>query len=171
MNDANQSKIIVIWRDAIKGAEDRCQVSLREEIEAYLVELLIRFTTKPELARAAMAAEFMRALHETELQRRYSLAAVGDQCLLLSGLFPGAAEKRNVKIRYFVDLGRSAYANISSAATDLYGCLSMQFVMLMDVLQCINQRHVLLPLEAYDLWNEVGSRRALNALREYRNKS
>jgi hypothetical protein len=169
MNAANQSNIVVIWRDVVKGAEDRCQVTLHEEIESYLVSLLIRFTNKPELARAAIANGFLQAIQETELQRRYSLAMVGDQCLLLSGLFPGVAEKRHVKIRYFVDIGRSAYANISNTTSDLYGSLAMQFVMLMDVLQCINQRQVLLPLEAYDLWQDLGSRRALRALQSYRN--
>jgi hypothetical protein len=37
----------------------------------------------------------------------------------------------------------------------------------MDVLQSVNQRHILLPLEAYELWNELGSQRALHALREF----
>ncbi len=170
MSDVNQVQIVTLWRDAIKGAEDRCQVNLRVEIESYLVDLLIRFTNKPELARAAMATAFLEAQLASDVQRRYSLADVGDQCLLLSGLFPGVAEKRHVKISYFVDLGRSAYANISGRATDLYGCLAMQFVMLMDVLQSVNQRQILMPIQAHELWEDVGSQRALKVLRSYRMK-
>lgn len=166
MQEQVPSNVIVLWRDVIKGAEDRCQVHLREEVEAYLVSLLIRFTNKPELMRHVMAAEFLRAMHEKDMMRRYALADVGDQCLLLSGLFPGLAEHRQVKVKYFVDLGRSAYATISAGATDLYGSLAAEFIVLMDVLQSVNQRHVLLPLQAYELWNELGSKRALNALRE-----
>jgi len=168
MTTETPSKVITLWRDTVKGAEERCRVNLPEDVETYLVSLLIRFTNKPDLANHVMASQFLRAMQENELLRRYSLANVGDQCLLLSGLFPGIAERRQVKIRYFVDLGRSAYSNISDTASDLYAALAAQFVMLMDVLQSLNQRHVLLPLEAYELWQELGSQRARLALQEYR---
>lgn len=168
MNMESQSNVIVLWRDAIKGAEDRCRISLHEEIESYLVSLLIRFTNQPELANQVIATEFLQAMQERDIMRRYSLAEVGDQCLLFSGLFPGLAENRQVKVKYFVEIGRSAYANISDKANDLYGSLATQFVMLMDVLQSVNQRHILLPFEAYELWQELGSKRALSVLREYR---
>ncbi len=160
--------VVTLWRDSVKGAEERCQVTLSEDIESYLVFLLIRFSNKPDIAKQVMATEFFKALQEKEFSRRYSLANVGDQCLLLSGLFPGIAERRQVKVRYFVDLGRSAYANISDAASDLYAALAAQFVILMDVLQSLNQRQVLLPFEAYDLWRELGSRRALAVLHAHR---
>lgn len=162
------NEVIVLWRDVIKGAEDRCRVDLPLEIESYLVSLLIRFTSQADFANHIMAKEFLRAMQETELLRRYSLANVGDQCLLLSGLFPGCAARRQVNVRYFVDIGRSAYSTISHTATDLYGMLSMQFVLLMDVLQSLNQRHILLPLEAYELWQELGSKHALAVLQSYR---
>ena len=168
MNMETQSNVIVLWRDAVKGAEDRCQVSLQEEIESYLVSLLMRFTNQPELANCVVATEFLQAMQERDIMRRYSLADVGDQCLLFSGLFPGLAEQRQVEVKYFVDIGRSAYATISDKTTDLYGSLATQFVMLMDVLQSVNQRHILLPFEAYKLWQELGSKRALRALQEYR---
>lgn len=163
----NRSEIITVWQDAVKSAEQRCEVALHTEIESYLVSLLIRFAKRPDLARKVIATEFMQAMQENSWQRHQALAEVGDQCLLLSGLFPGVAEKRCVKVSYFVDLGRSAYAHLSIKATDLYGSLAIQFVMLMDVLQCLNQRHVLLPLNAYELWQDIGSQRALKVLREY----
>lgn len=165
MSSESPSNVIVLWRDAVKGAEDRCHVNLHEEIESYLVSLLIRFSTKPELANHVAAIEFMRAMQEKDIMRRYSLANVGDQCLLLSGLFPALAEHRHVKVKYFVDIGRSAYATISAKTTDLYGSLASQFVMLMDVLQTVNQNHILLPLEAYELWHDLGSKRAHDVLR------
>lgn len=166
MHNRDDSKIVVLWRDLIKGAEDRCEVNLRQEIESYLIQLLIRFTKNPELAHEIMATSFLEAMHEQDIARRYSLANVGDQCLLLSGLFPGVAKKRQVKIRYFVDIGRSAYATISDTATDLYGSLAVQFVLLMDVLQSLNESKTLPPIDAYELWQDVGSKRALKTLQE-----
>lgn len=167
MNSRDDSKIVVLWRDLIKGAEDRCAVNLHQEIESYLVELLIRFTSQPDIAKEVMAISFLDAINEQEIARRFSLANVGDHCLLLSGLFPGLAERRQVKIRYFVDLGRSAYATISDKTTDIYSSLALQFVVLMDILQSVNENRTLLPMEAYELWQDVGSRRAFKTLQEY----
>jgi hypothetical protein len=79
------------------------------------------------------------------------------------------AEKRRVKISYFISLGRGAYHSISKQSDDVYARLSQQFVSIMDILQTIrrNTQQDLLPLEAYDLWNEVGSQRALKVLKKY----
>lgn len=158
---------LALWQDVIKKAENRCSVSLQEDLEAYLAFLLIRYTNKPDLFKQIVAHAFLEALQQPENQRIMQLQYVGDQCLLFSGLFPRVAEKRHVKIGYFVDLGRSSYAAISSKSDDLYALLAIQFVALMDVLQSIRQTPDLLPLEAYDQWVEVGSQRALKILREY----
>jgi len=40
----------------------------------------------------------------------------------------------------------------------------------LDILQAVNERHILLPLEAYDLWQELGSQRAYAVLQSYRQK-
>lgn len=166
MNQHYDSKVLDLWRDLIKGAENRCEVALHDQIEAYLITLLARFTEKPELANSIVATKFLDAMQDHEVLRRELLADVGDQCLLLTGLFPGVAEKRQVKVRYFVNMGQSAYGMISNKTSDLYGSLSQQFVQLMDILQSINEHKVLLPLEAYELWQELGSQRALKALND-----
>ncbi len=159
---------LILWRDAILAAEARCHVNLPAELESYLVSLLIRFTPQSDLARHVMAVEYLRAMQESQSTRRYALATVGDQCLLITGIFPGFANRRQLSPRYFVELGRSAYANIANAANDIYTMLAQQFVLLMDILQAVNERHILLPLEAYDLWQELGSQRALAILQGYR---
>lgn len=167
MNVLTNSTPIILWQDVVKHAESRCSITLKEELEAYLVSLLVRYTNKPEIVKQIVATAFLEAMQKREKQRNMSLQDVGDQCLLFAGLFPRAAEKRNVKIGYFVDLGRSAYSAISAKTTDLYGSLAVEFVVLMDVLQSIRQVPDLLPLEAYDQWMEVGSQRALKILNEY----
>lgn len=158
---------IALWQDVIKHAEEDCSITLEEEIEAYLVTLLARYTNKPEMAKQILAKAFLEALNLQESQRYLSLQHVGDQCLLFAGLFPQAANKKHVKISYFVDLGRSAYASLSHRANDIFNALALDFVVLMDVLQSIRQPSELLPLEAYDQWNEVGSQRALKILQSY----
>lgn len=158
---------LCLWHEVIKHAENRCAVSLKEDLEAYLVSLLMRYINKPEVVKQIFAKTFLEALEAALSQRQVSMQHVGDQCLLFAGLFPRAAEKKHVKINYFVNLGRSAYSVVSTVPDDLFSSLALKFVVLTDVLQSIRQYHDLLPLEAYDQWNELGSQRALKILREF----
>jgi hypothetical protein len=163
---ANSSSL-VLWHDVVKNAESRCSIVLNEDLEAYLIALLIRYSNKPDIAQQVFASAFLEAMQMRSRERNSSLQHVGDQCLLYAGLFPRAAEKKHVKINYFVDLGRSAYGAISRTANDLYWMLALEFVMLMDVLQSIRPTQDLLPLEAYEQWDELGSKRARLILEEY----
>ena len=167
MTMLTSSSSILLWQDVIKDAEDQCAIRLATEIESYLVWLLHRYTTKPDMVRKVVATAFLEALQLQERERTASLQLVGDHCLLYTGLFPHAQQRRLVKINYFVALGRAAYMGMSNQKNDLYDALSVQFVPLMDVLQSIRPQPDLLPLEAYDQWKELGSLRALKILRSY----
>jgi hypothetical protein len=156
-----------LWHEVIKSAEHRCSITLNDELEAYLISLLIRYSNKPEVAQQIFANNYLEAMQQQNKLRDVSLQNVGDQCLLYAGLFPQQAEKRHVKITYFIDLGRAAYATISKTGNDLYWVLSLQFVAMMDVLQSIPEEPVLQPIEAYDQWEKYGSKRALQILRSY----
>jgi hypothetical protein len=162
-----------LWRDIIHEAESNCRSKLQVELESYLINLLVRFSTQPELATQIMATQFLESVKLTPSERAVALQHVGDSCLIYSGLFPGIAEKRLVKISYFINLGRSAYSTISTTSNDLYDLLTKRFVAIMDLLQSLRaySKHYpdLMPLQAYDLWNESGSQRALRTLRQYSN--
>ncbi|MBA3660573.1 MAG: hypothetical protein H0W64_02500 [Gammaproteobacteria bacterium] len=166
MNLLTGGTTIGLWHHVIKQAEDQCSVTLKQELEAYLVSLLARYIDKPEMAKQIFATAFLEAINQRDRMRHISLQNVGDGCLLFAGLFPQAAERRQAKVSYFVDVGRSAYANISHASDDIYNMLAMDFVVLMDVLQSI-QNPDLMPLEAYEQWNDVGSQRAFKMLKAY----
>jgi hypothetical protein len=85
--------------------------------------------------------------------------------LLFSGLFPRRAEKKSVRISYFVDLGRSAYQQLSSLSrhqtAKIYQNLAGGFVSLMDVLHAMRaldtSQEPLSPLQAFELWADTGS--------------
>lgn len=162
---------MALWHDIIHDAEANCAITLDQELEAYLVCLMIRYTNKPEAIKAIIATEFLNGVNSIHKKRETALQEVGDKCLIFTGLFPKIVDKRLVKISYFVNLGQTAYSAISHKDSDLYGSLATHFVPLMDVLQSIRKYAKeypdLLPLEAYDLWNETGSQRALRVLRQY----
>lgn len=150
----------ILWQEAVKQAEDRCQITLNEELESYLVSLLMRYSDQPDVAQEVFARTYLQAMQKEEAEQMAALQKVGDECLLFSGLFPGVAEKRLVSVKYFVELGQSAYSVLSNTANDLYARLAVRFVMLMDVLRFIRPSSDLMPLEAYQQWQDLGSKHA-----------
>ena len=169
------SSSTALWYDVIHDAETSCAHNFKQEIEAYVVFLLMRYMTRPDIVKQIMATDFLQSVNNWRpIQRENGLQDVGDKCLIFSGLFPQLASKRLVNISYFVKLGQSAYSSISKTDTDLYGSLAKQFVPIMDVIQSLRHDERfpgLTPLEAYELWNETGSQRALATLKLYSSDS
>lgn len=160
------------WHDLVKEAEAFNGVNLDEELESYLVFLLMRYTGKPELAMKVMALDYLEGALTLGSERREKMRDVGDQCLLYSGLFPKRAEKRRVRVSYYVDLGRTAYQNVADAAhaamAEMFAHLADSFVCLMDTLQAMrgmhNRQENLDPIRAFELWQETGSQQARTIL-------
>jgi len=160
------------WHALVSEAQAACECNLEEALESYLVFLLMRFADRPELARKIMALEFLRA-QQPNAGQAGDLRDVGDQCLLFSGLFPQIAEKRMVRVSYFVNIGRSAYDQLSSLvdrqSDRLFSNLAEGFVAIMDVLHAmrgLSGAPALQPLAAAELWADTGSRSAWQAITE-----
>ena len=154
------------WQTLVHEAQSACDRELDETLESYLVFLLMRFTDKPHCVSRIMARDYLSSQALSGEQRVERLRDVGDHCLLFSGLFPQLAERRLVRISYFVSLGRSSYQQLSDLLdrswSSVYGHLSEAFVVLMDILQAmrgLDGRPVLTPIQALDLWSDTGSRR------------
>lgn len=162
----NDSKFKLL-EELIQDAEKKCDTFLPREIESYMTSLLDRYLNQPDLADRLFATAYLQTKQYQHRERTLSLQIVGDECLLYAGLFPLQAEKKHVKIDYFIKLGRTAYHNISSCATDLYGSLAAQFVLLTDILQIARNESDLLPLDAYERWQTTGSHRAYKMLLLY----
>ena len=161
------------WHALVAEAQQACQHHLEEALESYLVFMLMRFTERADLLARAMALEFLDAQANSGTQQPDRLRDVGDKCLLFSGFFPRLAEKRLVRISYFVRLGRSAYQQLAVLVDRNSDCLYTQlaeaFVPVMDVLQAmrgLSGQPVLGPLAAAELWADTGSRAAYQALTE-----
>ncbi len=154
------------WHTLVREAEQDYGCQLDEAMQSYLVFTLMRFAKNRQLNSKALALDYLTShqLHET--LRNEKLRDIGDQCLLVSGLYPQSAEKRLVSAGYYVDLGRSAYFHISTVTqkgiAELYRQLAERFVLLMDLLQTIRQYSspALQPIAAMELWHQTGSRAA-----------
>lgn len=164
------------WHSLVTDAEAEIGVHLDEDIESYLVFLLMRFIARPEIAGSILALDYLHSMQGRGQLQKEQMRDVGDICLLHAGFFPKRAQKRLVKISYYVDLGRSAYCHLAeqsmAALAALFTHLSHEFITIMDTLQAIQQlnpQHAmqLSPLEAAELWQDTGSRQAIKTLSTY----
>ncbi len=159
------------WQRLVRDATRQSAHDLGEDLESYLVFLLMRFAQDSALTHRVMALEYLQGMSVQGEARNNALRDVGDQCLLMAGVFPHQAERRMVRLSYFVELGQSAYEQLSRflgrSTAQLYGELSSAFVSLMEVLHCMRGLGgaELTPIEALELWQDTGSVRALKALR------
>ena len=155
------------WHTLVREAEQDYGCQLDEDMQSYLVFTLMRFAKNQQLNTQALAIDYLTSHQLPKHLCQEQLRDVGDQCLLVSGLYPRSAEKRQVSATYYIDLGRSAYQHISTVTqqsiAELYLQLSESFILLMDLLQTIRQYSspALQPIAALDLWQQTGSRAAL----------
>ncbi len=154
----------VLWRDLIQGAEARSDIHLPLHLENYLTQLVCRFVTHPDISHKIMGIEWISAMKNREAD---ALIQVGDECLLLAGLFPQHLTRRSLNLNYFIKLGQSAYGALSLHTHDLYEGLSRQFVVLTDVLFYVRESAVLSPYDAYCRARDIGSEHALRILSTY----
>lgn len=153
------------WYTAINEAQQELSVTLPEPLESYLVFMLIRFTDSTDCLNSVVGKEYLQSNAMMTNQRELMLRDVGDKCLLFSGFFPGQARRRHVKLSYFINIGKSAYASIAhmnQASMELYASLAKDFVSVMDVMQALRQReeqhHLIVPSDAVELWKTYESR-------------
>lgn len=153
------------WHTLLNEAQQHSSIYLKEDLESYLVFLLMRFSQQPSLASSVLGLEFLNGCQTlSDPQRVSSLKEVGDKCLLFAGLFPGRAKSRRVKVSYFVKLGRTAYSTLSNyqfPEEPLFTQLCLEFPRLMDVLQATRKETSACDLlESLELWHETGSKAA-----------
>lgn len=106
------------WHRLFGEASMLCNFVLDEEVVSYLTFLVMRQTARLEVVTNAMALDFLDAqLASGELQE-IKLRETADRCVIISGFFPGLAEKRLVRVGYFTKLAYSAYHQLSLGYPD-----------------------------------------------------
>lgn len=162
------------WQDLVREAARGSRRTLGPEVEGYVVRLLVRVASRPELVPRVPPASLGRHGDEGN-QRTDRLKDVGDQCLLFAGLFPDQATRRQLPMGYFVNLGCSAYQLLGGTPGRrgaVYRALARRFAAVIDVLRALRtlvpQRGLPDPLDAYELWDGTGSPGARRLLLESR---
>ena len=134
---------IAEWQSLVAEAEVKTGYTFEESLESYLVITLDHYTRKGGFISAVIALDFLESTHIATPRDGDQLRGVGDQCLLLSGLFPERAIKKNVSLSYFIGMGQQAYLALTDLRlkdefdSELYQKLSYNFVGLMDLLNAM----------------------------------
>lgn len=115
-----------LWYELVREGEARMHTRLPEDVESYLVFVLHRHQADAQLGARTMALECLHGLECTGTARCDALRDVGDRCLLIAGLFPALARRRNVGPDYYASLGQAAYGEVAVLARAGHAALFMQ---------------------------------------------
>ncbi len=153
------------WYSLVLEAEGYSQCELTETSESYLVFLLHRFAQKPEIAKSVLGLSFLNSMNAIGKNKIDMLRDVGDQCLLFAGFFPEQASKRLVNVGYFIDLGRTAYDEISNFhsydTAEIFSELTDEYLHMLEILHAIrnmNDENRITPLLAMEIWQKTNSK-------------
>ena len=129
------------WYHIYRLAQQRAGYSFTDELENYVILTLDHYTSHAELINEVLALEFLEHANLQSSQSCSQMRTLGDHCLILSGLFPENAAKKNVSLNYFIGLGQGCYSLLSDAPKQLSQInnetfieLSANFIGLMDIL-------------------------------------
>lgn len=127
-----------LWYDLVRDGEDRVRTRLPEMIESYLVFMLQRHQGDAVIGQRVIALDWLGGQQLAGRERADALRDVGDRCLLIAGLFPGLAERRNLQPGYYAALGRTAYAEVATVTragyAELFALLAQAFDTMLRVL-------------------------------------
>jgi len=155
------------WRALVTAAEASVESCLEDELESYLVMVLLRYARNNSTSHLAKQAA---AIQSADPANAELLREAGDRCLVIAGLMADQALELGMPVRYFVETGRHAYQEVARRTRNpFFQRLSEQFVVLMDVLQVMrnldSDELAVDLLSAYDQWQDTGSQYAFRLLR------
>ncbi len=126
------------WHALLNEAQLNSECFLDEDIESYVVFLLMRFSQNPALSNSVLAMDFLQCVNSEGQRRVELLQELGDKSLLFSGLFPGLVERKRVSLSYFIDMGKSAYFSVADLeaqkSSELFIALGEGFLRITTVL-------------------------------------
>lgn len=161
------------WYALLNKAQVASEYYLNSDVENYLVYILACMSSEFDFmpGRAICSQGFLSA---TKKERRLKdIRLIGEQSLVVAGLFPDHVQRTGVPLLYLMDKGRSAYQELSSAIpkNHVYSYISKHFVKLIDILQMVSgicgDNHSIDLIQACELWQETGSRHGWSVIKNH----
>jgi hypothetical protein len=134
---------VELWQALVQEAGERAGHRLDEWREAHLVFVLLRYQSDGDLLARTQALGWLHAQDQVGQWRNECLQRVGDECLLIAGLFPALAQRRHVSVDYFVGLGRGAYRELAECSaretSSFYAALARSYQQMVQVLRALRR--------------------------------
>ena len=125
---------ITLWYKLLEETQERMGFTMYPAVEQYLAGMLNEYVSRADIKNTIFADEWLNALGKSGALTKWKLRDVGDKALLYAGFFPKRAQRLNVDVRYFQEIGMSAYHHAHQAFEDERGQvflrLSREFVFL-----------------------------------------
>lgn len=102
-----------LWVDLLKEGQARAYIRLSEKEEAYTVHMLQRFILDPELTNTTLALGYLESQTEGNSKKYRSLWHTADAGLLMAGLFPERARKKNVPVSYLTGMSQLCFLSLA----------------------------------------------------------
>lgn len=171
------------FHSQVSEATGHLNLNLNQEVESYLVRLLLQFISNEEAASGVRLLDktlfelYELAQTEQVMSRKVNiLKDLGDLSLYISGFFQDSFNRKTFNIRYYIDMGSLAYQGASALThtkgnqAKVFDHLGREFLKLVDVLAEIadltrrqTNRDI---LALYDRYLQTNSDRALRLLKE-----
>ena len=174
------------FRDTLHGALERQHVSVEDQTEHYVVNLLTLFARADALYEqtpqgprlkplAMMLSETLEARSTGDRHR--GLQRLGDVSLFIAGFFAHSFARKLVDVDYHIAMGGRAYGTLADALArgrsrvlaQVFAELAAKFQPLVDALNDVSEtsyQHTDADiLRLYEIWLKTGSRRSYRILR------
>jgi hypothetical protein len=134
------------WTQLINKAINYCDYKINHHLAHYLVITLQHYSSQLSLPHTIIGKEYLQALELSGIQKGSALRQIGDECLILTGLFPGKIQQKKISLAYTVNIGKMSYLEIfnnpqlSNMNVSVFQELDQHFIGLVDILYVI--RHI-----------------------------
>lgn len=164
------------FREVLSSALKNQRVEATSATEFYLVNLLAHFTHLP-VNDEPLGLKLVDAQTRPPEERLLALRDVGDQTLYVTGLFADSLERRHVDVDYYVQIGCTAYRQLSQhnrylreTQGAIFAELAEKFAAYVEVLAEVgigtNLQSPTNLVQLYERWLRTGSEWAERKLRE-----
>lgn len=171
MTDVNPTKF---FYEMVVEAQERQRLKLTENVEFYIVNLLCGYlrASDSEETEDCLALILKKALESPRIEKIALYKKLADTALYFSGFFQEYFNRKSFDIKYYVNMGESAYNELSNllkgkntyqaTMSNIYYEMSRNFKIAVDILldiseQTSNQGNERSILSIYDAWLHTAS--------------
>lgn len=105
---------ISIFNTLVRAGEEKSCIALPYHLRGFLVDCLVEHVRNRKIVHSVLALDLLHSTEKLGEQGNILLKRVGDETLLLAGLFPERALRLHVSSRYFRFIGQAAYTNLAA---------------------------------------------------------